>query len=621
MTRMPVIALLVACSFAARAADLLDVFRQAQNADTTYAAARATWAAAQERIPQARASFLPLASLSASAQTNDRSIRFRDDVTPRASGDFRSTGLTLSVTQPLYRPQYALAYQQALTQVGQADAQLALAAQDLILRVAQAYFDILLAQDNVAFAGAQKTAIGQQLEQAKRNFEVGTATITDTHEAQARYDLTIAQEIAARNELELRRRALEQIIARNAPPLAPLGARFLLKSPEPATMDPWVGLAQQANLQVRVAQSALAFAAHEIDRNRAAHYPTLDAFATVSESGTGVGITGGTGNDTRTAVAGVQLALPIYQGGAISSRVREAIAGEDRARQDLETARRTAEFTARQAFLGITNGMAQVRALEAALTSTESQLASTRLGQEVGVRTQVDILNAQQQLFSARRDLAQSKYTYVMSLLRLEAAIGELTEEDVLAVNQWLDKAAATTVVQAPAAAPAPATRTAATPVPETPEAVPATPSPIRDAPEIKPAAALAAPPAQTEKASAAATAEVLRAVEGWARAWSTNDVPAYLASYADDFETPRGMSRSAWEAERTARIQKPRKIEVSIESPRVTLESADRARVLFRQIYRSGPTRIASDKLLVMVRRAGQWLIQQERVEAETRM
>ncbi|HUP93662.1 MAG TPA: TolC family outer membrane protein [Burkholderiales bacterium] len=619
MTRMPVIALLVACSFAARAADLLDVFRQAQSADTTYAAARAAWAAAQERIPQARASFLPLASLSASAQTNDRSISFRDNVTPRSSGDFRSTGLTLSVTQPLYRPQYAFAYQQALTQVGQADAQLALAAQDLILRVAQAYFDILLAQDNVAFAGAQKTAIGQQLEQAKRNFEVGTATITDTHEAQARYDLTIAQEIAARNELELRRRALEQIIARNAPPLAPLGARFILKSPEPATMDSWVGLAQQANLQVRVAQSALAFAAHEIDRNRAAHFPTLDAFATLSESGTGVGITGGTGNDTRTAVAGVQLALPIYQGGAINSRVREAIAGEDRARQDLETARRTAEFTARQSFLGITNGMAQVRALEAALVSTESQLASTRLGQEVGVRTQVDILNAQQQLFSARRDLAQSKYTYVMSLLRLEAAIGELTEEDVLAVNQWLDKAAATTVAQA--TAPAPATRTTPTAVPETPAAVPATPSAIKDEPEIKPAAALPAPPPQIEKANAADTAEVLRTLESWARAWSTNDVPAYLASYADDFETPRGMSRSAWEAERTARIQKPRKIEVSIESPRVTLESADRARVLFRQIYRSGPTRIASDKLLVMVRRAGQWLIQQERVEAEKRM
>jgi hypothetical protein len=297
----------------------------------------------------------------------------------------------------------------------------------------------------------------------------------------------------------------------------------------------------------------------------------------------------------------LQLALPIYQGGATSSRVREAIAGEDRARQDLETARRTAEFTARQAFLGITNGMAQVRALEAALTSTESQLASTRLGQEVGVRTQVDILNAQQQLFSARRDLAQSKYTYVLSLLRLEAAIGELTENDLLAVNQWLDRTAATTAL--------------------VPAVASATPTAIRNEPAVTPAAALPAPTSQTDMARAADTAEVLRTLEGWSRAWASNDVTTYLGYYAPDFDTPIGVSRSAWETGRTARIQKPRKIEVSVEAPRVTFEGADRARVVFRQIYRSGPIRIASDKMLLMVETAGQWLIQQESVEAEERM
>ena len=443
MTRTVFYALLFACSGAVSAADLLDVFRQAQSADATYAAARATWAAAQERIPQGRAGLLPLASLSASAQYNDRTTRFRDGTVPRSSGDFGSTGLSLSVTQPIYRRQNSVVYEQALTQVEQADAQLALAAQDLILRVAQAYFDVLLAQDNVAFAEAQKAAIGQQLEQAKRNFEVGTATITDTHEAQARFDLTTAQEIAARNEFELRRRALEQVIARAAPPLAPLGPRFTLKSPEPAAMDTWVDLAQQSNLQVRVAQSGLTFASQEIARNRAAHYPTFDAFATFSESGAGASTSGAIGSDTRGAVFGLQIAVPIYQGGAINSRVREAVANEDRARQDLEIARRAAVFTARQSYLGITNGIAQVRALEAALVSTQSQLASTRLGQEVGVRTQVDVLNAQQLLFSARRDLAQSRYNYVLSLLRLEAAIGELTENDLLAINTWLDRTAA----------------------------------------------------------------------------------------------------------------------------------------------------------------------------------
>jgi outer membrane protein len=433
-------ALAFALPGAAYCADLLEVYRQARTSDAVYAAARATWAAAQERIPQARAGLLPLASLSASAQYNDRSTRFRDSSVPRSNAEFGSTGFTLSVTQPIYRRQSTVAYAQALTQVEQADAQLALAAQDLILRVSQAYFDVLLAQDSVAFAEAQKTAIGQQLEQAKRNFEVGTATITDTHEAQARYDLTTAQEIAARNDLELRRRALEQVIGRAAPPLAALGAQFTLKLPDPARMEPWVELALKSNLQVRVSQSGLTFATQEIARNRGAHYPTIDAFATASESGSGATSTTGLATDTRSAVIGLQLSLPLYQGGAINSRVRESIAIEDRARQDLENARRAAEFSARQAFLGITSGTAQVRALEAALVSTESQLSSTRLGQEVGVRTQVDVLNAQQLLFSARRDLAQSKYNYVLSLLRLEAAIGELTEDDLVAVNQWLDR-------------------------------------------------------------------------------------------------------------------------------------------------------------------------------------
>ena len=435
--------LLLAGSGAASGADLLDVFRLAQRSDSTYASARSTWSAAQERIPQGRAGLLPQASLSASAQYTDRTLRLRDTGIPPSSSSYGSTNLSLSVTQPLFRKQSTIVYEQALTQVEQADAQLALAAQDLILRVAQAYFDVLLAQDNVAFAQAQKVAIGQQLEQAKRNFEVGTATITDTHEAQARYDLTAAQEIAARNDLDLRRRALEQVIARAAPPLAPLGPQFALKSPEPETMDAWVSLAQRSNLQVRVAQSALTFASQEISRNRGAHFPTVDAFAQVTDTGAAAAPTSNVGTDIRSASVGVQIALPLYQGGAINSRVRESIANEDRARNELESARRNAEFTARQAYLGITSGIAQVRALEAALISTQSQLSSTRLGQEVGVRTQVDVLNAQQLLFSARRDLAQSKYAYVLSLLRLEAAIGELTESDLVAINRWLDRAAA----------------------------------------------------------------------------------------------------------------------------------------------------------------------------------
>lgn len=424
----------------AHGADLLEVYKQAQGADAVYASARATWTATQEKLPQARSALLPSLSLSGSTQYNDREISFRDGISPGNTARFNSNALNLSLSQPLYRRQNTVAVAQGRTQVDQADAVLAQAAQDLITRVAQAYVDVLLARDNVAFAGAQKTAIAEQLQQAKISFQVGTATITDTHEAQARFDLATAQEIAAKSDLEVKQRALELLIGKNTPVLAPLSTRLQLVPPEPAVLDKWVEEARNANPQVRVAEQGLTLAQQEVVRNRGAHYPTLDAFAGVTRNASGVGTLGGPGTDINNRNIGLQLALPIYQGGLVTSRIREAVANEEKARQDLENARRGVELQARQNFVGVTSGIAQVRALEAALTSSQSALDSTRLGREVGVRTQVDVLNAQQQVFSARRDLAQAKYNYIMSTLKLKAAVGRLTEADVVAVNAWLDR-------------------------------------------------------------------------------------------------------------------------------------------------------------------------------------
>ena len=441
MARAP-LRLLLAAAFAlsvpARAADLVDIYRLAQSADAVYAGARATWAAAQEKLPQGRAGLLPQASVAANTQINDRQINFRNPATLPSNAQFNSNAISLSISQPLYRRQSVIAYKQAKTQVTQADAQFAQAAQDLILRVAQAYFNVLLARDNVNLAQAQKAAISQQLEQAKRNFEVGTATITDTREAQARYDLTVAQEIAAENDLEIKRRTLQQITARDVPNLAPLSTRLALKLPDPPNMDTWVDEARQHNLLVKAAEAGVTLAREDVERSRSGHYPTLDAVASVQHLGVGSGIQGGPGYDSTTKAIGVQLAIPIYQGGLVNSQVREALANQDRAHDDLENARRTAELSARQAYLGVANGLAQVKALQAALVSTESQLESTQLGMQVGVRTQVDVLNAQQQLYTARRDLAQARYNYVMSLLQLKAAVGQLTEEDLAHINRWL---------------------------------------------------------------------------------------------------------------------------------------------------------------------------------------
>ena len=442
--RRAFLATFIACIFfagqPATAADLLEIYRAALSSDPVYSAARASWAAGQEKLPQGRAGLLPQATLSASTQHNDRDLNFRDPANPGNRSQYNSNSASVSITQPIYRRQNFVAYDQGKTQVALADAQLAVAGQDLILRVAQAYFDVLLARDTVAFAESQKVAIGQQLEQAKRNFEVGNATITDTHEAQARYDLVTAQEIAARNDLEVKNRVLEQLIGRAAPGLAVLGKTFSPLPPAPAAMEAWVEQARTVGLQVRIAQENLTFFSQDVKRNRGAHHPTVDAFATYTDSGSGSGVQGGSGTDTTSRIIGLQLAIPLYQGGIVNSRVREAIANEDKARQDLENALRSAELAARQGYLGVTSGIAQVRALEAALISNQSSLDSTRLGQEVGVRTQVDVLNAQQLLFSARRDLAQARYNYILSLLRLKAATGQLTEADLQAINGWLDK-------------------------------------------------------------------------------------------------------------------------------------------------------------------------------------
>jgi len=434
------IALSLGASITARGADLLEVFKQAQTADVVYGAARASWVAAQEKAPQGLSGLLPSLSVSGSTQFNDRTISFRDPSVVGSSARFNSNALSLSLTQPVYRRQNIVAYEQGKTQGEQADYILAQASQDLITRVAQAYVDVLLARDNVVFAGAQKTAIAEQLTQAKISFQVGTATITDTHEAQARYDLAGSQEIAAQSDLEVKQRTLELLIGKATPVLSPLGPGLQLVMPEPAVQEKWVGEARSANPQVRAAESNLTLANQEVSRNRGGHYPTLDAFAGYSKNSSGVGTLGGPGTDINAKNIGLQLAVPIYQGGLVNSRVREAAANEEKARQDLENTRRTSELLARQNYLGVTSGIAQVRALEAGVTSSQSALDSTLLGREVGVRTQVDVLNAQQQLFSARRDLAQAKYNYIMSTLKLKAAVGRLTEQDIVAVNAWLDR-------------------------------------------------------------------------------------------------------------------------------------------------------------------------------------
>ena len=410
------------------AADLIDIYRAAQSQDAVFAAARASQQAGQEKLSQGRALLMPSVNLNASTAYNDINA-------PYGASKFNSHGYGVTVTQPLFREQNWAMYNQSELQVAISEAQFKAAQQDVILRSAQTYFDVLIAQDTVQLIEAQKSAISQQLEQARRNFEVGTATITDTYEAQARYDLILAQELAAASDLEVKRRNLQQLINDDVPPLNVLGAGFNPVAPEPADVHKWVEDAKLNNVQVKIAEAAYELADEEVARSRGGHLPTLDLVGSYSKN-TGCAFT--SCGETRSTSVGLQLNMPLFQGGATQSKWREADAGREKARQDLENARRNVAVQTRQAYLGVATGIAQVQALQQALKSSESLLAASKLGQEVGVRTSLDVLNAQQQMYATRRDLYQAQYNYLVSKLRLKAAAGNLQEADLESVNQAL---------------------------------------------------------------------------------------------------------------------------------------------------------------------------------------
>lgn len=435
--------LLVALAFSgsaliAQAADLLQVWRDAAAYDAQFAAARAARAAGLEKLPQARAGLLPIINLSANTTWNDI------ESTARSTGmtigrDYNSNGWNVTLSQPVFRWQNWVGYKQSELATALAELQFAQASQDLMLRVTQAYFDVLLAQETLATAQAQKLAIAEQLEAAKKSFEVGTATITDTHEAQARFDLAQAAEIAAENDLAVKRQVLRTLTGKEFDTLKALRDGVRIEPPQPADIGQWVAVAESGNLGVRLAQTNFEIASREIEKQRAGHYPTLDLVATHGRSGSGFSSTSGGGVDTKSSTIGLQLSVPLFAGGAVSSRQREAAALNEKARADLDNARRQAQLAARWAYLGVSSGLAQVKALEAGVASSQLALESNKLGYEVGVRINIDVLNAQSQLFDTKQKLAKARLDTLLSQLKLKAAAGTLAEADLAAINALLE--------------------------------------------------------------------------------------------------------------------------------------------------------------------------------------
>lgn len=423
-------ALFVAPAAPAFALDLLQAWREALANDAQVASARAQLDAARERVPQARSLLLP--AVGASAGVN----RVHSDTNLAPTRGFTSEAYSIQLSVPLLSLPEHEAWEQSKLAVGISEAQYVAAQQELILRVSRAYFDVLAAQDNLETIHAQKRAIAEQLEAAKRNFEVGTATITDQQEAQARFDLTVAQEIAALNALEVQRALLAQLIGRPTGELEVLRRGVALQPPQPTSEAAWVQQSLDSSLAVQQQRVNVEIARREIERRRYVKYPTVDLVGSLARNENAS--LNAVGLRSNSATVGVQLSMPLYTGGGIDAGVREAAALLDRSQSDLETTRRQVEQAARQAYLGVNSSLAQVSALEAAERSSQLALESNLLGYQVGVRINIDVLNAQQQLFSTRRDLARARYDVLVNGLLLKSTAGVLSEEDVAAVDALL---------------------------------------------------------------------------------------------------------------------------------------------------------------------------------------
>lgn len=426
------------CAGAAQAQSLQELYEAARNFDAGYLSVRAQAQAAEHRAAQAHGLLRPSVGLAASATRNEND--------PPTSGSYsvNSRQLSLSGRQPLFNRANSVTVDQAERSRELAQAQLQAAEQNLILRLSQAYFEVLAAQDTLTTVRASKVAISEQLAAAKRNFEVGTATITDTREAQARFDLATAQEIAAENDLRVRRIALDQLVGRSNIEPRPLAVPVVLPEVTPDRLDAWVDRAETEHPDVRQALLSLDIARLEIDKARAGHLPTVDLVGNLAHSRNSFGSDAPLltrlqqeGN-TRTRSIGVQLNLPLFAGFSVQNRVKETLALEEKSRMDLDAARRGVAQDTRQAFFGVQSGRAQVKALEAAEASSKLALEATQLGYKVGLRVNLDVLNAQTQLFTTQRDLAQARYNVVLGDLRLREAAGVLGPDDVNAVNALL---------------------------------------------------------------------------------------------------------------------------------------------------------------------------------------
>lgn len=417
----------------ASAMELAEAYRRAQGHDARFAAARAAYAAGREQLPQARARLLPTVTLEAGKTNYDASVTYQGTTTFQG-GDrrYENREYGISLTQPLYQRSIFAAFRQSESRVALAEAEFRLAQHDLILRLTQVYLEMLAAQDSHRLVLSQKSTYQTQFDQAQARLKAGAGTRIEVSETRARLDLTISQEIAARNEVDVRRQTLWKLTGEQVNQLPEMDKQQTPRPPEPAQVEKWLSLAEEKNPRLSALRHAVNAAEQEIQVARGAHHPTLDLNAGVSNARSTGSVYTSAGSDSTVKSVGVQLKIPLFQGGGTSARVREAIALRDKAREEMEDTRREVQVQVRQAHAGIHSGLAQIRALELAEGSSEEALKASRIGLQVGSRNILDVFNAETQLQTVRRDLARARYEYLLNILRLKAAAGTLDEGDLI---------------------------------------------------------------------------------------------------------------------------------------------------------------------------------------------
>ena len=430
---------LLSCSMASWSMDLLQAYEAAKTNDASIRASRAAANAGREHLPQARSQLLPSLSASMGQNKNHLVSGVPNSLGQIQSSDtsYPSSNRTISLRQPLFRTYQMAQYRQAQAQVNDAEAALAQDEQDLAVRVCGAYFEAMLTHEQLALVLAQRAAYSTQLAAAKQALTGGSGTRTDVDEAQARLDMNAASEIEARQSIDYTLRQLQTMVNQPINALAKLDlSRFTLADPQPNQVDAWIDRVELNNRHLQSIKAQVESARNEVDKAQAGHYPTLDAVAQWSRSES-ENVLNVQSSYTNRSV-GVQLNVPLYSGGYVNSTVRQALANLERAEQLLEAARRELAVNVHKEFRGVTENMAKIRALEQAVRSTDQLVLSNRKSLQAGSRTLVDVMNAEQQRMVTLRDIAQTRFMYLISRVRLLALTGSADADAVAEINRVL---------------------------------------------------------------------------------------------------------------------------------------------------------------------------------------